>query len=375
MSSLRPVFEICFGIVDFAPLFTAQLFDAAAWADLFVRSGVKYIVPTSKHHEGFSLWPSRQAWTWNAVVTGPHRDLLGEILTAVRARGLHGGLYYSLYEWLNPEYLYTTDTYVDQHMLPQLQDLVTTYQPDIIWTDGEWEQSAETWRSQEFLAGLFNDSPIKDKVVVNDRWGKDTRGVHGGIWTSEYSSTTFGHKWELCMGIDNLSFGFNRATPADQYQTAQQLLNVLVRTVSNGGNLLLDIGPQADGTIPTIMHERLLQMGAWLDVNGEAIYATTRWRVSQEGTIDNTTVRYTASKKTAGVVYAHLLAWPISGVVQLVSPIAPSSGGSVSMLGVDGQLQWKPISSSGGLAVTLPPSTPGTLPCDYIWVLRLTNFN
>ena len=169
------------------------------------------------------------------------------------------------------------------------------------------------------------------------------------------------------------SYGLNRATPADQYYTAEYLLNTLVRCVANGGNLLLDIGPRADGTIPTLMQERLLEMGAWLDVNGEAIYGTRVWRAHQEGELDNTTVRYTASK-VSEVVYAHVLRWPDNGLVTLALPNSTADS-TVTMLGSSTELTWKPLSSGGsGVVVSLPPYNPSTAVSNYIWVLRLVNF-
>ncbi len=171
---------------DFAGQFKAELFDPQQWADVFVRSGAKYVVLTSKHHEGFCLWPSEQSWNWNAVDIGPHRDLAGDLTQAVKARGLHMGFYYSLYEWFNPLYKNNLEKYVDDHMIPQMKDLVTRYQPDILWTDGEWDHPSEKWKSTAFLSWLYNESPVKDQVVVNDRWGKETRSVHGGIYTTEY---------------------------------------------------------------------------------------------------------------------------------------------------------------------------------------------
>ena len=100
---------------------------------------------------------------------------------------LHMGFYYSLYEWFNP--LYTADfaKYVDEHMIPQMKDLVSRYQPDILWTDGEWDHTSDEWKSKEFLCWLFNESAVKNQVVVNDRWGKETRSKHGGIYTTEYN--------------------------------------------------------------------------------------------------------------------------------------------------------------------------------------------
>src|SRR5512139_871819 len=128
-----------FAYHEFAPRFRAELFDPEHWADVFARSGAKYVVLTSKHHEGFCLWPSAQSWNWNANDIGPHRDLAGDLSKAVKEKGLHMGFYYSLYEWFNPLYKSNFEKYVDDHMIPQMKDLVNRYEPDILWTDGEWD--------------------------------------------------------------------------------------------------------------------------------------------------------------------------------------------------------------------------------------------
>lgn len=276
----QKVYGAEFPYENFVPQFRAELFDPAQWADLFRRSGAKYVVLTSKHHDGFALWPSREAsatWgrPWNSVEAGPRRDLVGDLTEAVRAKGLKMGLYYSLYEWYNPLWLTDKKRYVSEHMNPQFKDLVTRYKPSIVFADGEWNLPSSEWKSTELLAWLFNESPVKDEVVINDRWGKETRHKHGGYWTTEYTPgmTEVQHPWEESRGM-GFSYGYNRAERLEQYHTGRELVLMLVDTVSRGGNLLLDIGPAADGSIPVIMEERLIQIGNWLEMNGEAIYGT-----------------------------------------------------------------------------------------------------
>ncbi len=273
---------------NFAPQFKAELFDPDHWAEVFQHSGAKYVVLTSKHHEGFALWPSKEAsatWgrPWTAVEIGPHRDLLGDLTDAVRAKGLRMGIYYSLYEWYNPLWLYDKPRYVREHMFPQFKDVVTRYKPATIFSDGEWEMTSAQWHSPELLAWLFNESPVKDSVVVDDRWGSDTRHKHGGYWTTEYTAGMSGtdHPWEESRGM-GVSYGYNRAEHLNIYHTSRELVIILIDTVSRGGNLLLDIGPKADGTIPVIMEERLTQMGDWLKINGEAIYGTRPWKTTHQ---------------------------------------------------------------------------------------------
>lgn len=277
-----------FPYFDFAPMFRAELYDPDRWADVFARSGARYVALTSKHHEGFTLWRSAEAnrtWgrPWNAVDIGPKRDLLLDLMEAGRRKGLHMGIYYSLYEWYNPLWLSDRKRYVAEHMMPQFKDVVTHAKPSIIFSDGEWEATSEEWRSPELLAWLFNDSPVRDEVVIDDRWGKDTRHKHGGYYTTEYTAgmQSGNHPWEESRGM-GASYGYNRMETLADYHSDRELLMMLIDIVSRGGNLLLDIGPTADGRIPVVMEERLTRIGEWLRPNGEAIYGTRQWRHSRQ---------------------------------------------------------------------------------------------
>jgi alpha-L-fucosidase len=307
---------------DFASMFKAELFQPEKWADLFKEAGARYVVLTSKHHEGFTLWPSPQSWNWNSVDIGPHRDLCGDLTDAVKKEGLHMGFYYSLYEWYNPEYLNDFQSYVNNHMIPQMKDLVTRYKPDILWTDGEWEKTSKDWKSEEFLAWLYNSSPVKENVVVNDRWGEETRSKHGGFFTTEYGlvgdkegiDNAVPHPWEECRGIGT-SFGYNRAESLSDYSTAAQLIKLLVSTVSAGGNLLLDIGPASDGTIPVIMQQRLLEIGKWLKVNGESIYGTDPFiKTKKDEAINPETNKSIFFTQKGKDVFMICLKWPVNGI-------------------------------------------------------------
>ena len=381
---------------SFAPQFTAELFDPDQWADIFERSGAKYVVQTSKHHEGFAMWPSKEAsatWgrPWNAVEIGPHRDLLGDLSDAVRRKGLRMGIYYSLYEWYNPLWLKDKPRYVSEHMFPQFKDAVTRYKPSIIFSDGEWEMTSAEWHSPELLAWLFNESPVKDEVVIDDRWGSDTRHKHGGYWTTEYTAGMSGmeHPWEESRGM-GFSYGYNRAERLENYHTGRELVIMLVDIVSRGGNLLLDIGPNADGTIPVIMQDRLLQIGDWLKVNGDAIYGTRPWKTTRQwstGEIPNFKYNseyasaYDVSKlviepepgkaaieaffTTKGNdVYAILPRWPgRSFLLKDVNGVK-----SVSLLGSAEPLKFKV--NGNGVAIDLP-CLPGELLHQPAWVLKV----
>lgn len=384
---------------NFAPQFRAELFDPDHWADVFERSGAKYVVLTSKHHEGFALWPSREAsatWgrPWNSVETGPKRDLLGDLTRSVRRRGLKMGFYYSLYEWYNPLWLTDKPRYIREHMFPQFKDAVTRYQPSIIFSDGEWDLPSEEWRSPELLAWLFNDSAVKDEVVINDRWGKDCRHRHGGYWTTEYTPGMAGmeHPWEESRGM-GFSYGYNRAERLEHYHSGRELVIMLIDLVSRGGNLLLDIGPRADGTIPVLMEERLIEIGSWLAVNGEAIYGTRPWTTSRQWSSGEVPkldynkefeTEYDVSKlteKPAGGraaieafftakgsdVFAILPRWP--GRRFVIKEAIDPKPKSITLLGAAAPLRWR--SSGSTLSVELP-ELPEELQRQPAWVLKIS---
>jgi len=355
---------------DFLGLWHAELFNPNAWADLILASGAKYVVPVAKHHDGFTWWPEKTSWNWNAYDVGPHRDLLGDLMTAVRSKGLRGCMYYSLYEWYHPLFIGPNPKdYVYQVMLPQMYNVINTYKPDILWTDGEWSQNSDFWNSTYFLAWLYNDSPIKDYVVVNDRWGSECRGKDGGFYTAEYSDDSWlTHSWEENSGLDIHSYGLNRNSQVSNYSSNAEVIRLLIRTVAYGGNLLLNIGPYNDGTIPPLQQERLLAVGAWLKVNGEAIYNTRVWHVQSEPN----TAFYTQNSSLKAV-YALFLTYPKSRNIILKTP-QTSSSTTITLLGDDKPLAFN-TTSEGYLSITLPYFSPQTIPCDYAWVLKLTNLS
>lgn len=368
---------------DFAPLFRAELFDPDFWAKLFSEAGAKYVVLTSKHHDGFCLWPTKSPFKkgWNAGDTGPKRDLVGDLTAAVRARGLRMGLYYSLPEWestptsrtpsgffidraMAEKYQIPRERYVDDHVIPQLKELVTRYRPAVIFSDGgEWDFDEQYWKTKEFLAWLYNNAPNRDEVVVNDRWAKGIPMHHGDYYSSEYKDAGGvgrGHPWEESRGIGG-SYGFNRAENIDDYRTAEELIHELIDIVSRGGNLLLNVGPTADGRIPVIMQERLRDIGDWLRVNGEAIYAS---RPCPKIPVEEKDRWYTRNGRYLYVICGH---WPEKEV--LVPGIHLPGTGSVALLGSDKTPEWRV--SREGLYITPPRLSPANAPCEHAYVFKV----
>ena len=385
-----------------ADQFKAELFNPDEWAQVFEKSGAKYIVLTSKHHDGFALWPSKEAnktwgFSWNAVDIGPKRDLLGDLFKAVRKTSVHAGMYYSLYEWYNPLWKSDRNKFVAEHTWPQMKDLINTYQPDVFWTDGEWDAPAETWKSQEFLSWLYNESPVKDKIVVNDRWGSGIRFHHAGFYTPEYQPDLDfeDHAWEESRGM-GYSYGYNREEDAWDYNSTQSLVLQLIDKVSRGGNFLLDIGPDEHGKIPPIMQERLLQIGDWIKINGEAIYNTVRWKTTSqwsEGrqdykpkhgdgdlllklTVDPDPgyavkeVFYTYNASTNSL-YAILPKYPDNKSITLKGIALPANT-KMNFLSTNENLQWK--QENGNVIVSLPAYNPNKIKSPYAYTIKMDNY-
>jgi alpha-L-fucosidase len=251
------------------------------------------------------------------------------------------------------------------------------------------------WKSEQLLAWLYNESPCKEEVVVNDRWGKECRHKHGGYWTTEYAAglKDDSHAWEESRGMA-YSYGYNRAERIDDYKTGREFIFTLIDLVSRGGNLLLDIGPASDGTIPPLMEQRLLEIGDWLKVNGEAIYGTRfagrscQWsegkrpdqqfgefmvkyrlmdQIGQQPR-DGAAVKQAFFTKKPDALYAITSGWPGSQFV--LKDVRVPDGAVVTLLGCPENL--KAQRKDNTLTITLPALGPEEAPCRHAFVLKIT---
>ncbi len=370
---------------QFAPMFRAELWDPDMWANLFKDAGARYVVLTSKHHDGYCLWPTKvpHKENWNSMDIGPKRDLLGDLTKAVRNAGLKMGLYYSIPDWesvprkngkyqINQEavdkYGVPLETYVKEIHDPQLRELVMNYEPCLIFSDaGEWAYDENFWSTKEFMAWLYNESPVKDEVVVNDRFCKDMPGRHGDYVTSEYANVEVGARpWEENRGIGG-SYGYNRAENLHDYQSTKELIYELIDIVSRGGNLLLNVGPTADGRIPVIQQQRLHDIGQWLKVNGEAIYETRKSKRSPIKDENGQILVYFTSKGKDS--YAICPTYPEKGftVTNLTS-----SKIKVSLLGYEGPVTVKTVNKTT-CNVVAPKMYPTEFPCEHAYVFKIEN--
>lgn len=279
-------------VADYTPLlpqFNPVRFNAREWARIAKDAGMKYLVITSKHHDGFALWHSKQS-QWDVESTPFKRDILRELAAACKEAGIIFGLYHSIMDWHHPDYLprrswdprpehqANYDNYV-RYMKAQLKEIVEGYGPAVLWFDGEWEN---TWNHERGV-DLYNYvRSLKPNILVNNRVDKGRAGMAGmtvgdhlgdfGTPEQEIPPNGFpGVDWESCMTM-NGSWGFHQNDP--NWKSAQTLIENLVDCASKGGNYLLNVGPTALGEIPAASVERLAAVGNWLKTNGEAIYRT-----------------------------------------------------------------------------------------------------
>ncbi len=299
---------------------------------------------------------------------GPHRDFCAELRDACEGTNIRFGVYHSVYEWWHPYYLRNPEEYALKHLHPMLKELVEKYQPNTLFTDGEWEHTSDVWHSTEFLQWLYNESSTRDFIVPNDRWGKETRGIYGGNFTTEYGEVGTGvvldesdtRPFEECRGMGG-SFGLNRIEGVDDYMTAKELVGLLVSLVSKGGNLLLNVGPSADGMIPVIMQERLLQMGQWLSVNGDAIYGSKQYHVSSD-----TNCSYTVRD---GKIYAITGKYPAGEMI--FDSVSYREGMKIRLLGLDETVELTVFNANGCAAVRLPFIYPDMLASEWYYTYEI----
>ncbi len=257
--------------------FSAEHYDPQAWAKLISDSGAKYSVITTKHHDGFALWDSEYG-ALNVMRSPAKRDLIGPFVKALRKNDLKVGLYYSLPDWSYHDYpnltrnkkRYSQDSvrwgrFLDYYQ-GQLKELSARYNPDLYWFDGDWEFSAEQWQAEKVRAFLLESNP---NTIINSRLGG-----YGDYATPEQGVPIVRPEakyWELCMTMNN-SWGFQGNDK--HYKTPNQVIRIFADCISMGGNLLLDIGPKADGTIPKEQVEIMNELGRWTRKHKEAIYGS-----------------------------------------------------------------------------------------------------
>lgn len=263
----------------YADQFAPEKFDADAWMKLVKEAGAHYLTFTSKHHEGFSMFGSALT-DYDSMDRAANRDFVKELVKAARENGVKISFYYSMLDWYHPDFEADLPKYVDEFMFGQVRELCKNYGPiDGLWFDGEWGHPAETWRAEELVRMIRTLQP---DALINDRLGKGTRGETplADFYTREQMSE-IGEKteveakdirpWEACLTIGR-SWGYRHDDGPPK--SSAELIRTLADVVSRGGNLLLNVGPKPDGTIPDPLAGRLRDIGAWLEQNGDAIYGT-----------------------------------------------------------------------------------------------------
>jgi len=283
---------------DFVHDLTLSRWDADEIAELAVAAGMGYVIHTSKHHDGYCFFDSALTDRTTAR-SGPRRDPVGELAVASRAAGLVHGLYYSLLDWSHPAY--GDPAYVSDYLHPQVMELVERYGPSVLWGDGHWGRPASYWRTDSLLAAYY--AAMGDEAAVNDRWGND----HADFVTFEYDTPAAvpARPFEVCRGVA-YSFGYNRAEVAGDHLGASELVALLTETVAKGGNLLVDIGPRADGSVPSEQADVLREAGRWIRAHAGAIDGTVPFEVWGDAT-----TRYTVTPRAAtsddGLVHLHAI--------------------------------------------------------------------
>jgi alpha-L-fucosidase len=404
-----------FGYKDFVPLFKAERFDPGAWARLFKEAGAKYVVPVAEHHDGFAMYDSGLS-DWTAAKMGPHRDVIGELAKAVRTAGLHFGasshrvehnfflgvgrriasdindpkyaaFYGPAHNWMEAKQgtpLSSDFTFVSAawtaDWLARSSEIVEKYHPDIMYFDWWIGQAAVRADLTRFAAFYYNTSLDYGGHVGVINYKDYAIEEHSAVLDLERGQLAEIRPlyWQTDTSVSNKSWGYIKD---DTFKTAQFVVQQLIDIVSKNGNLLLNIGPRSDGTIPEEVQAVLRDVGSWLAVNGEAIYGTRPWKSFGEGPTkvragsfhDTDTAGYTAQDFRFTVkgktLYAIELGWPSGGqaVVRSLGSSAMNGQtiGSVVLLGPEAQVAFE--QQADGLRIQLPAEAPGK----YAYAFRI----
>ncbi|MDH7570524.1 MAG: alpha-L-fucosidase [Armatimonadota bacterium] len=341
----------------FAAQFNPVKYDPEAWAELAREAGMRYIVITSKHHDGFALFDSA-ASDWNIAKATPYgKEVLGPLASAARKRGLKFGLYYSqAQDWTNPAgaksgfkegegwdeaHKGSFDEYLRRVAVPQVREILTRYQPDILWWD------TPTWMTKERADLLRPLLALRPGIITNNRLGGGYRGDTDTPEQHIPATGIPGRDWEVCMTMND-TWGYKSYD--QNWKSTPDLIRKLVDIVSKGGNFLLNVGPTAEGEIPQPSIDRLREIGRWMKVNGEAIYATTA----------SPFTRLPWGRCTAKVgpgvstLYLHVFDWPADG--RLVVPGLRNRVRAASLLAGGARLQTTQTGEE--VVVHLPANAP-----------------
>jgi len=383
-----------FGYKDFIPRFTAERFDPAHWADLFRRSGARYVMPVAEHHDGFQMYDSALS-NWNAAKMGPKRDLIADLAAEVRQQGMifcasshraehwwffDGGRKFdsdvtgtdsaSLYAPAQPEATQPDEAFLDD-WLARTCELVDKYRPQVVWFDWWIEQPAFRPYLRKFAAYYYNRA-VQWGVGVAINYKKETFPTSAAVFDVERGQLDDlrPYFWQTDTSVAKNSWGY---VHNQDYKTADSIIHDLIDIVSKNGCLLLNIGPRPDGTIPEPEEQMLLEIGNWLASNGEAIYDTRPWRLYGEGPTQvvggsfNDTkrepftgedMRFTVKGDT---LYVILLGWPEQGTAIIRSlsshlPLYRQEAFEITLLGTSEPLKWS--RDADGLKVQLPAQRP-----------------
>jgi alpha-L-fucosidase len=401
-----------FGYKDFIPMFTGEKFNADEWADLFQKAGARFAGPVAEHHDGFAMWDTK--WDeYNAAKMGPKRDVVGELAVAIKKRNMkfitafhHAANWFYFPTWDkrydcgDPRYsglygpIHEKGALPDKAFLDQWEgkiiEVIDKYKPDFIWFDFDLELIPDYYK-EHMLAYFYNKAAEENKeVVVSYKWHDLPPGA--GLLDLELgqqADLTY-YDWITDTSIDDgVGWGYVKGLG---FKSVDNLVDNLVDRVSKNGYLLLNVGPKPDGTIPEEAKERLLGLGKWLKVNGEAIYNTTCWEIAGEGPTqlgkinefgvnEKNDLVYTAQDIRFTIkdnnLYAIVLDWPGKKIlIKSLAPkgdtwagLYPSEICSVTMLGDGKELKWE--MTKEGLSI----ETPKTKPCDYAYVFKIVRRN
>lgn len=365
----------------YTPQFNPLKFNAKEWVAIAKNAGAKYIVITTKHHDGFCLWDSKVS-KYDIIDATPFgRDIIKELSTECRKQGIHFGTYYSIMDWHHSkatpwdagpnynQYNYTFkdstnliwSDYRENYMKPQLAEIVKKYKSEILWFDGEWILNWTEEQGRDLYNYLRN---MNKNLIINNRIGKGRNDMQGmskykdavgdfGTPEQEILETKTDEAWEACMTMNN-TWGYK--IHDNNWKSSKQLIHNLVDIAAKGGNYLLNVGPNSEGLIPDSSIVRLEEMGKWLKINGEAIYGTSHQRaIFKEGDI-----YYTTKDE-----YLYAIPTKLDEKEIILKSVYLKEGSNIRLLGSKEKIEWRNAPNNEGIIIILPENLPSKYACVF----------